>query len=111
MEPFGEADGVGDGLRKIAEEFRHGGGVFEMTFAVLGEEFAGGVQVSVMADAGKDIEHLTSARFGVKDAVGGEEWEMELLRQVGAGAQPTIFAAKEMALNFDEDILWAENAH
>ncbi len=79
MEPVGEAHRVVDGLRKIAEEFCHGGGVFEMTLAILGQQFAGGVEMSVMADAGEEIEYLTARWFGIKDAVGSKERQMKLL--------------------------------
>ena len=109
MEAFSEANRVRDGIGEIAEEFRHRGGVFEVTFAVLGEEFARGIEMGVMADAGEDIEDLAAKGFGVKDAVGGEQREMELLGEFGAGAEITVFAAKMMALNFDEDIGGAEN--
>ena len=104
MQTFGKTDGVGDGLWEIAKEFGHGGGIFEMTFAICSEQFADGIEMGVVANAGEDIEHLPTAWFGVKDAVGGEQGQVELFGKFGTDAEPAIFAAKMVALNFDEDI-------
>jgi hypothetical protein len=51
-----------------------------VTFRVNRQAGAGGIEMGVFADAGKDVEYLPAERCGVLHAVGGEEGETELLR-------------------------------
>ena len=44
-----------------------------MALGILGEQFACGIQMRVLANAGENIQHFASVRLGILHAVGGEK--------------------------------------
>ena len=80
-----------------------------MAFGVLGEEFAGGIEMSVLADAGENVEDLTATRARVLDAVRGDNRQAMLFRQVAELLIDAIFAAEEVPLDFDVNVFAAED--
>ena len=96
------------GVEAIGKEGAHFGVALEMSLGVLGEEFACGVEMSVFADAGKDIEHLAARGTGILHAVGGDHRQAKMFRQIAELLVTPIFAAQEMALDFDVDVFAAE---
>jgi hypothetical protein len=75
-----------------------------MAFGVLGEEFAGGIEVGVLADAGENIEHLPPGRARVLNAVGRDNWKAKLFREIAELLVDPIFAANKMPLDLDVNI-------
>ncbi len=63
----------------------------------------------MLADAGKDIEHFTPERGGMLHAVGREEREAMLFRQVDQLAVDSFLAPDEMALQLDVNALPAKD--
>ena len=55
----------------------------------------------MLADAGKDIEDLAAERSGVSHAVGREEREPKVLREINQAAIEAFFSPNEMPLQLD----------
>src|SRR3954470_12147976 len=64
--------------------------------------------MSVLPDAGKNIEHLSPLRCGVLDAIGSEKRYSIGPGQLNQLFVSLIFVAHQMPLNFDEDIITTE---
>ena len=107
LEPFGEAEGISEGVGSIAKEGLHFGCAFQMTLRVFRQARARGVKVGVFADAGKHVEHFTSARGGMLHSVGREQGKPKMFRKIDQAAIDPFFSPNEMALKFDVDILLA----
>jgi hypothetical protein len=75
-----------------------------MAFGVLCQQLTGGVEMGVLANAGKDIEDLAPGGRGVLHSIGGEEREPVMTRQIQAWLVGAIFSAKTMPLNFYKNI-------
>jgi hypothetical protein len=103
-----EPRGIFNGVRAIAKLFSHFSVALQITLGVLGKEFPGGVEMSVFADAGEDIENLAAGGARVLDAVGGDHWEAMRFREVAELLVGAIFSAEEMALDFHVDVFAAE---
>ena len=63
----------------------------------------------MLADAGKDIEHFTPERGGMLHAIGREQRELMLFREVDQLAVDSFLAPDEMALQFDVNALAVES--
>ncbi len=63
----------------------------------------------VVSDAGEYVQNRPLGFRCVEHAIGGEEWNAQLLRQFDAGFIGTLFAANVVALDFDEEIFAAKN--
>jgi hypothetical protein len=109
LEAVREALGVLDGLRAIAKEGAHFGVALEMALGILSEEFAGGVEMSVFANAGKNVEDLPAIRARVLDAVRGDHGQAMLFREIAELLVYPIFAAKKVALDFDVNVFATED--
>jgi hypothetical protein len=105
---IGETRGIFDRVETIGEESPHFGIAFEMTFRVLSEEFAGGIEMGVLADAGENIEHLPATGAGVLDPVGGDNRQAKLFRKIAKLLVDPLFAAQKVALDFNVDVFLAE---
>ena len=46
--------------RQIGKERAHFGVALQMSLGISGEQFARGIEMGVLADAGEDIEHLAA---------------------------------------------------
>ena len=105
------SDGVGDGFRQIGEQLRHFlAAISDVTLGVAGEQAAGGHQRALVADGGEDVAELAVVRGGVADAVGGEQRKMQVAGDFDGDAVAGFFFAVEVALQFDVDIVGAEDA-
>src|SRR3982074_2223298 len=80
-----------------------------MSFRVFAQEFAGGIEMRVLADAGENVEDLPGVRARVLDAIGRDDRQAKLLRQIAEPLIDPIFAAQEMALDFDDDVITTED--
>jgi hypothetical protein len=99
-EAVGEPGGVFDGLGAIAEKSSHLRVALQMALGILGEEFAGGIEMSVFADAGENVEDLAPAGARVLDAVRGDDRQPKLFSQVAELLIDAIFASEEMPRQF-----------
>ena len=72
-----------------------------MAFRVDRQASPGGIEMSVFANASKDVERFAAERSGVVHSVGREEWEPMLFRKLDELAIDAFFAPNEMALEFD----------
>ena len=64
-----------------------------------------------MVHAGEDVEYLALVCVRVADAVGREQRQLVRGGECDGGLVALFFFAKEMALQFDEDIVCAEDVH
>jgi hypothetical protein len=80
-----------------------------MALGVLGKEFARGIEMSVLADTGENVEDLPAIRARILDAVRGDNREPMLFPQIAELLVHTFFAAQKMALDFDPDIVPTKN--
>ena len=62
FEAISESLGVRDRLRQIAKEFAHFAIALQMSLGVLRQQFARGIEMGVLADAGENIEDFAPAR-------------------------------------------------
>ncbi len=79
-----------------------------MTLGVLSKEFARGIEMSVLADAGENVEDLSAIRARVLDAVRGNQRQAMLFREIAKPLVHAFFAAEEVALDFDVNVVAAE---
>jgi hypothetical protein len=92
---------------EIAEEGFHFCGAAEVAVVVGGEEAAGVVEVDVMADGGEEVEDFAVVRFGVADAVGGDDGDLERAGEAEGGLVAGFLIAELVALELDVDIVAA----
>ena len=100
---------VGDGFGQIGEELLHLLRRFQVTLGVAGEQASGGGERTVMADGSEGVREFAGFGDGVVDAVGRQQREMECLGQIDRNAIAGFFFAVEVALEFDVNILGAED--
>ncbi len=79
-----------------------------MSLGVLGQECARGIEMGVLADAGENVERLPAVRPGVLDPIRRHEEQAKMFREITELPVDPIFAAQEMALDLDADILATE---
>src|SRR3954470_659672 len=79
-----------------------------MALGVLSEQFAGGIKMRVFADAGENVEDLATVSTRVLNAVRRDDWQTMLLRKIAELLVQVIFAAHEVALDFDVNVFAAE---
>ncbi len=91
---------------RVAEVRRVIGILHKWGIHTLGQ-FASGVEMRVLADAGENIEHLTSARRRVLHPVRRDDGKTKMLREMDEFSVGALFAAHEVPLDFDIDILVA----
>ncbi len=108
LQAIGKRAGVGDGFGKVGKEPRHFLRAFQMALGVDGEQAAGFVNGGLVADAGEDVERFARIGRGVGDAVGGEEREPVMSREIDECLIERFFGAIVMALEFDKNIFVAE---
>jgi len=75
-----------------------------MALGVLSEDFAGGIEMGVFADASEDVEDLPAVWARVLDAVRGDHGQTELFRQIAELLVQAVFATETMPLDFYADI-------
>ena len=80
-----------------------------MPLAVAREQFTGGIEVGVLANAGEDIENLTSVRRCVARAVGCEQGKAMRSGEGEESVYDVIFATNVVTLQFDEQVARAED--
>jgi hypothetical protein len=80
-----------------------------MPLGVLGEQFARGIQVRVLANAREDIEHFAPVRFRILDAIGGDQLKPIRPRKIDKCAIQFLLTAQKMPLQFDKNIFPAED--
>src|SRR6476469_9390602 len=78
-----------------------------MSLRVEGEAPASRIEMSMFANTGKNIEHLSPRRGRVLHAIRSEKREPEGPRQVNQLFVMPIFATHQMPLNFDEHVIAA----
>jgi len=93
-----------DGFRKVRENCSHFAIIFQMAFGISRQQFPSGIEMSVFTNAGKNIQHLTSVRFRVLHAICGDERQAICAGEINQFAIDAVLAAKEMPLNFNENI-------
>ena len=108
-EPLSQARCVFDRFRQIRENCAHFAIALQMTLGILGEQFAGGIEMRVFANAGENIQHLASVRLRVLHAVCGDERQLMRARKIDQFAINPFFAANEMPLKFDKNIFASED--
>jgi hypothetical protein len=79
-----------------------------MALGILRQAGPSGVEVGVLADAGKDIECFAPGRGGVPDPIGRDEREAIMFRQFDQLAIEAFFTPNEMALQFHVDAIAAK---
>src|SRR5438874_8683129 len=79
-----------------------------MALGILGEESAGEIEMSVLANAGENIEHLASVGLGVLHAIGGDDRQTKFRGEIEQRAIHAFLPAQKMPLNFDVNIFAAE---
>ena len=79
-----------------------------MALGVLGQQFSGGIEMGVFADAGENIQDLAPVRLRILHPIGREERQPSAPRKIDQLPIYPLFAAKEMPLNFDENIFAAK---
>ena len=77
-----EALGVFDRVQAIGEERAHLRVALQMSLGVLSEEFAGGIEMGVLADAGENVEDLTALGTRVLNAIRGDDLQAMLFCQI-----------------------------
>jgi hypothetical protein len=80
-----------------------------MALGILSEEVAGGIEMGVFADAGEHVEDLAAVGARVLDAVGGDHTQAMVFGQIAELLVDAIFAAEEMALDFDVNVFAPED--
>ena len=108
LQAIGKRAGVGDGFGQVGKEPRHFLRAFQMPLGVDGEQAAGFVNGGLVADAGEDVERFAGFGRGVADAVGGDERQAVMAREIDERLVERFFGAIVVALEFDEDVLCAE---
>ena len=108
LQAIGERARVGDGFRQVGEEPRHFLRAFQMALGVDGEQPAGFMNGGLVADAGENVERFAGFGRGVAHAVGGEERQAVMAGEIDESLVERFFGAIVVALEFDEDVLCAE---
>ena len=80
-----------------------------MSFRVAAQQFARGIEMGVLADAGEDVERLPAVGTRVLHAIRGDDRQAILFRQIAELLIDPIFAAQEVALDFDDNIVATED--
>ena len=88
-----EAQGLGDGLRRLGEEPAHLGRRLQVAFGVEREQAAGRLKRRPMADAGDDVEQRAPRGIVHGDVVGGEHRHAEPVGEAAAAQQVASGAA------------------
>ncbi len=101
---------IGDGFGQVGEELLHLLRGFQKALGVAGEQASGGGESAVVADGGEGVAQFAGFGGGVADSVGGEQRKIQRAGDVDCGAVAGFFFALEMALQFDVDVIAAENA-
>ncbi len=81
-----------------------------MTLGVARKHAPGSRERFVMADGGEGIAEFTGFGDGVVHAVGGQQREIKRAGEIDGDAVTGFFLALEVALQFDVDIVMAEDA-
>src|SRR4051812_47566677 len=97
-----------DCLRQITKHFSHFALALEMPLCILGQQFPGGIQMSVFTDTGKDVYYFTAVRFGVLDTVSRQQRQAKMVSQIDQLLILSFFTAHEVALDFNEDVCATE---
>ena len=81
-----------------------------MPLGISGKQAAGGHQGAFVANRGEDIAERAIVRRGVADAVGGEQRKVEVAGDLDCNAVAGFFFAMKVALQFDVNVVAAEDA-
>jgi hypothetical protein len=109
-EPRGEIDCVLDGSRNIAEERGHLPRCAEVTKVVDCEQAARLIEFDMMADRREQILYFAVVLGRVANAVGCDQRKVQGTRDADGSLIPPFLFALAMALQFDVDVLTAEDA-
>jgi len=107
-QPVGELTGVGDRFGHIAEDGAHRLSRTEVPFAVLQQQETGFVERAAVPDAGEHVEDLALELGRHADAVGREQWKVELAGERNRSLVAGLLFADAMPLQLDVDVLRAE---
>src|SRR6266487_627381 len=88
---------VFDCFREIAKEFAHFAIAFQMSLAVLGEQFPSGIQMRVFATTCENIEKLSPVRPGVLHTVRRQDRQSIMIRKIKKLTVNAFFSAKEVS--------------
>src|SRR5437868_10557017 len=80
-----------------------------MSLGVLSQQFTGGIEMGVFADAGENVGHLAAIGFCILHSVSGEERQAKMIREINKLVVDLVFTANEMSLNFHENIFATES--
>src|SRR5439155_5437496 len=72
-------------------------------------QFSRSIEVRVLANAGENIHHLASIRLCILHAIRSEKRQSICTRKINQLAIDAFFAANEMSLNFNENIVAPES--
>ncbi len=93
---------------RSAEEARHFLRAFQIPIGVDGEQPSGFVDGGLVADAGENVQRFARFGRGVANAIGGDQRQAVMPREIDERLVEGFFGAIIVALEFDEDILRAE---
>jgi len=79
-----------------------------MALGILGEQFAGGIEMRVFANAGENIQYLATVRLRVLRSVCGQERQSKCECKIDQFAIGAFFTANEMPLKLNKNISAAE---
>src|SRR5438876_10252017 len=79
-----------------------------MALGILREQLSGSIQMSVLANAGEDIQHFAPVRLRVLYTVRGQDRQSTRARKIDKFTIDAVFAANEMPLKFHEHIFRTE---
>src|SRR5438105_14539294 len=80
-----------------------------MTLRVLCQQFAGGIEMRVLADAGENIDDLTAIGLCVLHPICRQDRQSIMSRQIDKFGVQAFFAPQKMSLDFNEDVFPTKN--
>ena len=108
LQAVGKRFGVGDGFRQVGKKPRHFLRAFQIPVGVDGEQTAGFLNGGLVADAGEHVERFARFGRGMAHAVGGDQRQTVVPREIDERLVERFFSAIVVALEFDEDVFRAE---
>jgi hypothetical protein len=67
------------------------------------------IEMSVIANAGKNVQGMPSNRLRVNDSIGGHQWKAMRLGQFNQSFDGSLLIGKMVALQFDKETITAES--
>jgi len=107
-EPLSQARCVLNCFRQIRENCAHFAIVLQMALGISRDQFASDVEMRVFANTGENIQDLAAVGLGVLHTVCSDDRQSMCARQIDQFSINAFFAANEMPLKFNENIIGAE---